>query len=161
RHVLWTRIVADRKTTLPQDNEGDLLEYARTHREQLVLKPNRGYGGKGVVIGTSTEQGEREEMINDPAAQTDDPEHSWVVQTATRIPVYEFPVVGPDGRVFGEPYYTVMGFAATEDGLGNLCRVSQKQVVNVAQRGGVAAVLVTDTMPDLRIPKRSQRRVQG
>ena len=30
RHVLWTRLVADRKTTLPRQREGDLLEYART-----------------------------------------------------------------------------------------------------------------------------------
>jgi carboxypeptidase Taq len=161
RHVLWTRIVGDRKTTLPHDNEGDLLEYARGHREQLVLKPNRGYGGKGVVLGTAVEQGEWEKLINDAATQQNDPEHSWVLQAATRLPVYEFPVVGADGRVFNEPYYTVMGFAATEDGLGNLCRVSQKQVVNVAQRGGVAAVLVTDMVPDLRIPKRSLRRAGG
>jgi carboxypeptidase Taq len=76
------------------------------------------------------------------------------LQTATRLPVYEFPVAGPDGRMFGEPFYTVMGFAATDNGLGILCRVSQKQVVNVAQRGGLAAVFVTDTPPDLRIPKR-------
>lgn len=161
RHVLWTRIVGDRRTTLPQDNEGDLLEFAYGHREQLVLKPNRGYGGKGVVLGTAVEQGEWERLIDDAAAQMNDPENSWVIQTATRIPVYEFPVVGSDGRVFNEPYYAVMGFAATEDGLGNLCRVSQKQVVNVAQRGGVAAVLVTDTVPDLRIPKRSRRRAGG
>ena len=83
-----------------------------------------------------------------------DPEQAWVLQAATRLPVYEFPVAAPDGRMFGEPFYTVMGFAATDNGLGILCRVSQKQVVNVAQRGGLAAVFVTDTPPDLRIPKR-------
>ena len=161
RHVLWTRIVGNRKTTLPHDAEGDLLEYARGNREQLVLKPNRGYGGKGVMLGAAVEQGEWESQLNEAAGQMNDPEHSWVVQKATRIPVYEFPVVGADGRVFAEPYYTVMGFAATGDGLGNLCRVSQKQVVNVAQRGGVAAVLVTDSVPDLRMPKRSMRRADG
>ena len=41
RHVLWTRVVSDRRTTLPHGREGDLLEYVREHREQLVLKPNR------------------------------------------------------------------------------------------------------------------------
>jgi hypothetical protein len=83
-----------------------------------------------------------------------------VVQTATRLPVHEFPVVGPDGRVFGEPFYAVMGFAATENGLGTVSRVSQKQVVNVAQRGGLAAVLEAEVPAELRIPKRPISRAE-
>ena len=161
RHVLWTRVAGERRTTLPGGGEGELLEFARRHREQLVLKPNRSYGGKGVVLGLATDQAEWEQLLDEIAPMMDDPERSYVLQTATRLPVYQFPVVGPDGRVFGEPFYTVMGFAATDNGLGNLCRVSQKQVVNVAQRGGLAAVLVADTPPDLRIPKRSMSRVEG
>src|SRR4029077_5173147 len=65
-----------------------------------------------------------------------------------------FWVVGGGGGVLGEPYYAVMGFAATENGLGTVCRVSQKQVVNVAQRGGLAAVLEAEPPAELRIPKR-------
>ena len=42
-----------------------------------------------------------------------------------------------------------MGFAPTENGLGVMVRVSQKQVVNVAQRGGLAAVLVGYPPEDL------------
>ena len=45
-----------------------------------------------------------------------------VVQQLASIPVYEFPVVGPDGRVHVEPFYTVMGFAPTRDGLAVLGR---------------------------------------
>src|SRR5258708_684630 len=156
RHVLWTRIACDRRTSLPHGDEGDLLEYGRTQREELVLKPNRGYGGTGVVLGLAADAGEWERLLHQAASAAGDPEQSWVLQTATRLPVYEFPVAGPDGRMFGEPFYTVMGFAATDNGLGIVCRVSQKQVVNVAQRGGLAAVFVTDTPPDLRIPKRPQ-----
>ncbi len=58
------------------------------------------------------------------------------------IPVQEFPVVGPDGRLHVEPFHIVMGFAPTKDGLAILGRASQKQVVNVAQRGGMCAVVV-------------------
>ena len=161
RHVLWTRVVGPRNTTLPRGGEGDLLEYARKNREQLVLKPNRGYGGKGVVLGAAVEGAEWEQLLNEAAAASSDPEHSWVVQSLTRLPVHEFPVVGPDGRVFGEPFYSVMGFAATENGLGTMCRVSQKQVVNVAQRGGLAAVLEADAPAELRIPKRSLKRAES
>ena len=51
RHVLWTRVAGDRKTTLPNHTTGDLLSYARENRERLVLKPNRAYGGEGVPFG--------------------------------------------------------------------------------------------------------------
>jgi carboxypeptidase Taq len=161
RHVLWTRVVGDRRTTLPQGGAGNLLEHARCHREQLVLKPNRGYGGKGVTLGAATEAGQWERLLGEAAAQADDPERSWVLQAATRLPVHEFPVVGADGRVFDEPFYAVMGFAPTENGLGILCRVSQKQVVNVAQHGGLAAVLVAHPPRELRTPKRTLARIEG
>ena len=161
RHVLWTRVVADRRTRLPHNKEGDLLEYARRNRELLVLKPNRAYGGTGVMLGAATEQAEWELALQEAVLRSDDPEHSWVVQSATRLPVHEFPVVGPDGRVFGEPFYAVMGFAATENGLGTMCRVSQKQVVNVAQRGGLAAVLEAEAPTELRIPKRPMARSEA
>jgi carboxypeptidase Taq len=161
RHVLWTRLLADRRTTLPQDQQGDLLDYARKNRELLVLKPNRAYGGTGVMLGAATNQSEWEQVLQNAALAADDAEQSWVVQTATRLPVHEFPVVGPDGRVFGEPFYAVMGFVATENGLGTICRVSQKQVVNVAQRGGLAAVLEAEAPAELRIPKRPISRFQN
>ncbi|HZP07799.1 hypothetical protein [Methyloceanibacter sp.] len=161
RHVLWTRVVGDRRTTLPDDREGDLLEHVRKNRELLVLKPNRAYGGTGVMIGPATEQGAWEEAIEKAVVLADDPEQSWVVQSATRLPVHEFPVVGPDRRIFGEPFYAVMGFAATENGLGTMCRVSQKQVVNVAQRGGLAAVLEAEAPTELRIPKRPVSRSEA
>jgi carboxypeptidase Taq len=47
-----------------------------------------------------------------------------------------------------------MGFAPTDNGLAMLCRVSQRQVVNVAQRGGLAAVLIGQQPQDLRSPMR-------
>ena len=63
RHVLWTRLLVDRRTTLPHDKEGDLLDYARRNRELLVLKPNRAYGGTGVMLGPATEQAEWEQAL--------------------------------------------------------------------------------------------------
>ncbi len=64
----------------------------------------------------------------------------WVAQQLTAIPVCEFPIAGADGRVHVEPFYAVMGFAATHYGMAVLGRASQKHVVNVAQRGGMCVV---------------------
>ena len=74
------------------------------------------------------------------------------------IPVREFPVIGPDGAVHVEPFYTVMGFAANEDGVAILARASQKQVVNVAQHGGICGVLVSHSRPTIGRPARRTAR---
>ncbi len=137
RHILWTRVVSARSTTLPHGETGDLLAYVRRERETLVLKPNRSYGGADVVIGPLVEQPAWEALIDRALA---DPER-WVVQQLTSIPVSVFPVLGPDGKIHFEPFYTVMGFAPSKYGVATLGRASQKQVVNVAQRGGICAVL--------------------
>src|SRR5262245_5355430 len=139
RHILWTRVVSDRETRLPDGRDDDLLEYVRREHETLVLKPNRSYGGEGVLIGPALTQAEWESAVERALA---DKEQRWVVQQLASIPVAEFPVVGPDGRVHVEPFHVVMGFAPTTDGVAVLGRASQKQVVNVAQRGGICAVLV-------------------
>jgi hypothetical protein len=138
RHVLWTRLLADRRTVLPDGQTGDLLEYARREHEALVLKPNRSYGGEGVVIGHLLTRGQWESALEKALADGE----RWVVQQLASIPVSVFPVVGPGGAVHVEPFYVVMGFAPSKYGVAVLGRASQKQVVNVAQRGGMCAVLV-------------------
>ncbi len=139
RHVLWTRLVYDRRTMLPDGSTGDLLEFVRDEREILVLKPNRSYGGDRVALGHLLTQPEWEAEIE---LALKDPANPWVVQRLAAIPVSEFPVLDGDGTVDVEPFYLVMGFAPTKYGLAILGRASQKQVVNVAQRGGMCGVLI-------------------
>jgi hypothetical protein len=138
RHILWTRILSDRKTVLPDGQYADLLEYVRREQESLVLKPNRAYGGEGVVLGPSLSRADWEAAIDNALANKE----RFVVQQLANIPLSEFPVQGPDGKVHLEPFYTVMGFAPTKYGLSILGRASQKQVVNVAQRGGMCAMMI-------------------
>ena len=104
----------------------------------LVLKPNRSYGGDRVVIGPAVDQAAWQAEVDRALA---DPQ-AWVVQRVASLPVHEFPVVDDDGGVHIEPFYTVMGFAPTKYGLAIMGRASQKQVVNVAQRGGMCGILV-------------------
>ncbi len=138
RHILWTRLVSARQTSLPDGRVGDLMEYAQREHESLVLKPNRDYGGTGVLIGPSMTRAEWEAALDTALAD----ERRWVIQRVARIPVNEFPLIAADGRVHSEPFYTVMGFAPSKYGLAILGRASQKQVVNVSQRGGLCSILV-------------------
>ena len=138
RHVLWTRRVADRRTTSALGEAVDLLEHARTERESLVLKPNRSYGGDGVMVGHAVEQGAWEAALDRALAEP----NGWVLQQAAPIPVKNFHVLDADGEVHVEPFYVVLGFASNRYGVAMLARASQSRVVNVAQHGGVCAVMV-------------------
>lgn len=137
RHILWTRLVCDRETLLPDGSYGDLLRYIRLERDRLVLKPNRSYGGEGVLLGHLIDASQWDQAIEKALKDRD----RWVVQTMGQIPVHEFPVRGTDGSVHIEPFHVVMGFAASQYGLSILGRASQRQVVNVAQRGGLCAIM--------------------
>ena len=139
RHVLWTRVVSDRRTLLPTGETGHLLEFTRREHETLVLKPSRGYGGDGVLIGHTVSAAEEWERALD-AALAD--EELWVVQSLAQIPVLEVPTLSSDGTLQPEMFYHVMGFASGPGGSPILARASQRQVVNVAQRGGMCPVMV-------------------
>jgi uncharacterized circularly permuted ATP-grasp superfamily protein len=153
RHVLWTRVLSDRCAALPNGEDGNLLEYVRRNQEELVLKPNRSYGGDRIVMGPTVSPGEWAAAI-ELAVQGE--EHGdervrepWVAQRLAQIPVNEFPVIAEDGTLSLEPFYTVMGFTPTRYGLSTLGRASQRQVVNVAQHGGICAVLMGEAVNGL------------
>jgi hypothetical protein len=140
RHILWTRVIADRRTQLPDGESGDLLDYARRERETLVIKPSRGYGGDGVLLGHTVDAAVWEQALDTALADPD----LWVVQRLAQIPVLEVPTLAADGALHPEAFYHVMGFASGSRGLAVLARASQRQVVNVAQRGGMCAVMLVE-----------------
>lgn len=139
RHVLWTRIVSERRTVSPAGERVDLLEYARRERECLVLKPNRMYGGEGVLLGPGATQGEWESAIDRALTDGD----RWVVQQVAQIPVKSFHVLDESDRLSVEPFYIVMGFAPSRYSVAMVARASQQSVVNLAQHGGMCAVMVS------------------
>ena len=142
RHVLWTRLLSPRFTTSPFGERIDLPEYARRERDSLVLKPNRSYGGEGVIVGHAVEQRDWESALERALGDT---ESRYVLQQAAPIPVKSFHVFDADDRVDVEPFYVVMGFAPSRYGVALMARASQQQVVNVAQHGGMCAVMVGAT----------------
>jgi hypothetical protein len=148
RHILWTRLVSDRSTLLADGRTGSLLDYIREERETLVLKPNRAYGGEGVQLGNLLTESEWDAAIERAVRDRE----RWVVQQLASIPVQVFPVDDVGGKIHIEPFHVVMGFAPTKYGLSILGRASQKQVVNVAQRGGMCAVMIGRPPRQLRGP---------
>jgi hypothetical protein len=130
-HIPWTRRVEERKT-LKNGQEIDLLPYIAANRDQLVLKPNDEYGGKGVLIGWHATAEEWDEAMH--AAITT----PYVVQESVRVVYRDFPMILPDGSldisarfVDADPYV----FYGDTVG-GCLTRLSSEVLLNVTAGGG-------------------------
>jgi hypothetical protein len=139
RHLPWTRILRPGTTTLPDGDRDDLVEYVLHSREDLVLKPNRSYGGTGVTVGPVTGVTEWKKAVETALAPGGE---RWVAQRLVPLPVTHFPVKDANGRLHSEPFYVVYGFAPSAYGLATLGRASQARVVNVAQHGGMCVLVV-------------------
>jgi hypothetical protein len=92
-----------------------------------------------VVVGPAATQGEWESALDRALAD----EQRWVLQQTATIPVKSFHVLDDADRLHVEPFYVVLGFAPSRYGVAMLARASQREVVNVAQHGGLCAVMVS------------------
>ncbi len=49
-YIPWTRILGDYKTCF-DNREINLIDFIKGNRQKFVIKPNHGFGGKGILIG--------------------------------------------------------------------------------------------------------------
>lgn len=94
RRTPWTRRFYQRRTSGPRNEEiGDLVKWTRSHWDSLVLKPERGYSGKGVRVGMV--HGDPDEAV-DLALKED----NYIVQEKIPLNLWaeEIPVPG-NGRL--------------------------------------------------------------
>lgn len=137
QYVLWTRLVREATTPDPCGKVVDLIPFVLKKQSQLVLKPNRLYGGKGVVIGREVRRSVWQAGVETALRETGD----WVIQQLGEFRTKRFFRADEKG-VRAKDLYVVSGFFATEKGLGIVGRMSERKVVNVAQRGGLTPILL-------------------
>lgn len=132
QHIPWTRIVEERKTLGPTGEILDLVPWISANKEQLVLKPNDEYGGKGVLIGWETEQ-----AVWNQALQTALREPS-IVQVRATIAYEDFPRVDEQGQVeISQRLVDCDPFLFHGDSVGGcLTRLSTVTLLNVTAGGG-------------------------
>jgi hypothetical protein len=138
RHMLWTRLIRETRTMDDAGRMIDLVPYIRTHRDQLVIKPNRDFGGTGIVIGPEVTEAVWDAALQRAASHP----YSHVAQRYTPVRLKEFPVVRDDGAIATEDFHVTCGFIVSASEIGILGRASKKTVVNVAQKGGLTTVLM-------------------
>ena len=133
RHVPWTRVVADVRTS-HYGTAVELLDFIRRQRQDLVLKPGDEYGGSGVTLGWETGETDWDVVIEKAVATQ---QGCWIVQE--RIPIRRevFPWVQPDGKV---DYRDMLVDFAPYLFRGRLCgfltRLSATGLANVTSGGG-------------------------
>src|SRR5262249_17773329 len=137
-HILLTRLLRDPRTTQEAGRTVDLVPYVRNNRESLVIKPNRQFGGVGVTIGPETTAARWDEVIQEAVTHP----YTYVVQRYTPVHSNEFPVLHPSGEVSSEEFFVNSGFYVTANAISLIGRASKKSVVNVAQAGGPATLLM-------------------
>jgi hypothetical protein len=137
RVVPWTRVLGAR---LSEDERGrriDLLEYARRGRERLLIKPNVGSSGGGVLLGREAGAARWEARINRAVREPG----RWVVQ-ARRPGTLRRMLYLRAGQAYAGPCYFSLGLFYAPGDLGLHVRVSREPVVNVARQGAVACAFL-------------------
>jgi len=135
RCIPWTRRVAERHT-LRGGREVDLVPHVIERREELVLKPAHGYGGRSVFIGSETEPAEWERAAHAACREP------WVVQERVAIPEEVFPVCAPEGLAFEAFKLNANPFYVGGAEVGAIARASRSSVINVSAGGGSVPTFV-------------------
>ena len=132
RHVPWTRVLADVRTTV-EGRDVELLDLVRRDRETFVIKPSDEYGGTGVTLGWETPPAEWEAAIQQALA----PGGSWIAQRRISVRREVFPIVETPHRVVMRDMlvdfapYLFRGKVS-----GFLTRLSATGLANVTSGGG-------------------------
>jgi uncharacterized circularly permuted ATP-grasp superfamily protein len=130
RHVPWTRLVAERHTTVGEERV-DLLPYVAANREQLVLKPNDEYGGKGIVLGWTVTEAEWQGAVR---AALDVP---TIVQRRVTIPDEPWPAWSAGGVQVTDRHLDTAPFLVDGQVVsGCLTRIASDPLLNVTAGGG-------------------------
>lgn len=136
KHVPWTRTLDEKKTDY-NGKQIDLAPFVRDNRDKLVLKPNEGYGGFGVVVGKFSDDTTWNELI-DKAFKDN---IVYTVQDFVTIPKEEFPLV-KNGVYKGFAPKNVNLNLWSHDGefAGSFVRAADGSIINVHQGGGMMPV---------------------
>ena len=133
--VPWTRRVADRKTTR-EGRRIDLLQFIRTNRSRLVLKPNDDYGGHGVYFGSDMDEREWDNAI--ATALSGD----YVAQDAIDLHTETFPIFGDTDWSLQPMFVDTNPFLFRGNVCGAMVRLSSSPIVNVTSGGGETGFFV-------------------
>lgn len=138
QHVPWTRVVEDVRSDYRGESI-ELLNYIRTNREQLVLKPSDEYGGMGVTLGWEADPKSWDNALEQalPREKLEARNGWWIVQERIPISRREFPMIGTAGTVkYKNMLVDFAPYLFRGKMAGFLTRLSSSGLANVTSGGG-------------------------
>ena len=128
--IPWTRVVEER-TTIVDGKEVDLLTYIADNRDQLVLKPNDEYGGKGIILGWEVDDATWAASIKTALAEP------HIAQQRIALPTEPYPSMVGDKVVFADRMVDTAPYVAYGHHVdGCLTRLATASLLNVTAGGG-------------------------
>ena len=111
----------------------ELIEQAMDQRQELVIKPLTGHGGRGVVLGWRTDEATWRRTLVTATAH--------VLQRRVRPPVQSFPDARR-GNAVEERIVDLAPFLVRGKVTGFLCRLSESELANVSSGGSQVPVFM-------------------
>src|SRR5882672_5143875 len=137
KHVPWTRLVRPGKTEY-FGKEIDLLEYIKTNRDRLVLKPTDDYGGHGITIGWNSDEIRWEEALRSALVNGD-----YLAQERVPTARETFPALKDDGTIdFAEQLVDLDPLLFNGKVRSAFTRLSFTELANVSSGGGMVPTFI-------------------
>jgi hypothetical protein len=137
KSVPWTRRVEQAKTTY-NGRDIDLLEFVRTTRDNLVLKPNDDYGGHGIFIGWESDEAAWDRAITEALAG------DYLVQERVTTSREVFPFVDETGVHMIEQLLDLDPLLFFGRVRGAFTRLSSSSLANVTSGAGMVPTMIVD-----------------
>jgi len=139
KHVPWTRLVREEKTDY-FGKEVDLLEYIKTNRDKLVLKPNDDYGGHGITIGWNTDELRWEEALRSALLNGD-----YLAQERVPTAREVFPALNEAGTIdFADQLVDLDPLLFNGKVRSAFTRLSFTELANVSSGGGMVPTFIIE-----------------
>lgn len=139
-HVPWTRVFRNERT-VNRGEEIDLVEWARSNSQKLVLKPNDDYGGSGIYIGWNSTPEEWDAAIAAALEHGD-----YLVQERVRTAKEMFPMITDDhgNWEFVEQLVDLDPLLFMGKVGSAFTRLSTTELANVSSGGGMVPTFILD-----------------
>jgi hypothetical protein len=158
RRVPWTRVLRRGPGTGPDGSaQRDLLDFARAHPAELVVKRSWDYGGRGVFLGAELDdkstQTKLSELLgprprpydwHELLAHIERSDEAWVVQALIDVaprPLVRVDDVGPVEHLLYSDLSSFTSLGTCVAVTGGAVRASRSRIVNIQGGGGLAPLL--------------------
>ncbi len=136
-HIPWTRRIVDAENFYG-GAKSYLIDFLKDEKDSLVLKPAEGMGGRNVMIGPETTDGDWNAAIDKAIKE------NWVIQQYAAAPKITVPTIINQKVDFAYKKMSSSVFICDGKFSGGASRVSDESVINLARGGGLLPMIAAE-----------------